>query len=217
MSQRLGEELRALEERLLEMGRQVEEAIGRAVDALRNRDRAAAEGVIAGDAAIDRAELEIETTCLQLIALHQPMASDLRRLGTALKVITDLERMADHAVDIARATLRIGDEPLIKPLVDIPRMAEIARAMVRGALEAYLRHDADLAYRLVERDDELDGLYAQVFRELLVLMMGDPGVIRQAMQLLLVAQHLERVGDHATNVAEWVVYMVTGQRPALND
>lgn len=217
MTRRLSEELAALEERLLEMGRAVEAAIAEAVAALQERDRARAEAVVAGDGAIDRMELAIESECLRLIALHQPLAGDLRRLGTVLKVITDLERIADHAADIARATLRVGDEPWIKPLVDIPRMAEIARVMVRWALDAFLRHDADLGRRLAARDDELDALYAQVFRELLVLMASDPGTIRQATHLLLVAQHLERIGDHATNVAEWVIYMVTGERPALND
>ncbi|HEY8449770.1 MAG TPA: phosphate signaling complex protein PhoU [Bacillota bacterium] len=213
----LEQELNELQARLIRMGTLVEEAIRTAVESLKNRDLEAAQRVIDGDAAIDDLELEIEQACLRLLALQQPMAGDLRAIGTMLKLVTDLERMADHATDIARATLRIGQDPLIKPLVDIPRMAELAQEMLRQGLNAYLARDPELALAMAKRDDELDGLYKQVFRELLVLMMSNPATIEQATQLLMVAQHLERVGDHATNLAEWVVYLVQGERRELND
>lgn len=213
----LEQELNELENRLIHMGRLVEDAIRLAVDSLRNQDLETATKVIEGDNAIDQLELEIEQDCLRLLALRQPMAGDLRAIGTMLKVVTDLERMADHATDIARATLRIGEEKLLKPLVDIPRMAEIAQDMLREGLNAYLTRDAAAALAMARKDDELDGLYKQVFRELLLIMMSNPASIEQATQLLMVAQHLERIGDHCTNLAEWLVYMVQGERHDLND
>lgn len=213
----LEQALNDLEKRLLHMGTLVENAIRTAVHSLRDQDLEAARQVIEGDNAIDQLELEIEQACLQLLALKQPMAKDLRTIGTMLKVVTDLERIADHATDIARATIRIGSEPLLKPLVDIPRMAEIAQEMLRQGLNAFLARDPDMALEMAKQDDALDGLYKQVFRELLVLMMSNPATIEQATQLLMVAQHLERIGDHCTNLAEWVVYLVEGERHELNE
>lgn len=213
----LEQALNDLEKRLLHMGTLVENAIRTAVHSLRDQDLEAARQVIEGDNAIDQLELEIEQACLQLLALKQPMAKDLRTIGTMLKVVTDLERIADHATDIARATIRIGSEPLLKPLVDIPRMAEIAQEMLRQGLNAFLARDPDMALAMAKQDDALDGLYKQVFRELLVLMMSNPATIEQATQLLMVAQHLERIGDHCTNLAEWVVYLVEGERHELNE
>lgn len=212
----LEQELERLEARLMHMGELVAQAIKTAVDSLKHQDMEAAKKVIDGDNAIDQLELEIEQACLRLLALRQPMATDLRTIGTMLKVVTDLERMADHASDIARATLRIGEAPLLKPLVDIPRMAEIAQQMLRDGLNAYINRDPDAALAMAKQDDELDGLFKQVFRELLVIMMGNPTSIEQATQLLMVAQHLERIGDHCTNVAEWLVYLVKGERHDLN-
>ncbi|WPD18374.1 phosphate signaling complex protein PhoU [Thermaerobacter composti] len=210
-------ELDALRQDLLRMGTQVEEAIRLAVDSLKERDAAKARRVLELEDQADRMELDIERRCLNLIALQQPMASDLRQIGMTLKVITDLERMADHAHDIAKVTLRLGSEPLIKPLVDIPRMAEIAEKMVRDGLKAFVEGDVELARAMVARDDELDHLFNQIFRELLMIMREKPGTVEQATQLLMVASHLERIGDHATNLAEWVIYLVTGVREELND
>ncbi|QIA27496.1 phosphate signaling complex protein PhoU [Thermaerobacter sp. PB12/4term] len=210
-------ELDALRRDLLRMGTQVEEAIRLAVESLKERNAEKAHRVLALEDEVDRMELDIERRCLNLIALQQPMAGDLRQIGMTLKVITDLERMADHAHDIAKVTLRLGDEPLIKPLVDIPRMAEVAEKMVRDGLKAFVEGDVELARAMVARDDELDHLFNQIFRELLMIMREKPGTVDQATQLLMVGSHLERIGDHATNLAEWVIYLVTGVRQELND
>ncbi len=210
-------ELHQLQQDLLRMGTLVEETIYKAVNSLKDRDVALAREVVAGDDVIDRMETDIEQRCLQLLALQQPLARDLRAIGTALKIITDLERMADHAVDIAKVTLRLEGQPLIKPLVDIPRMAEIARSMLRDSLKAYVNRDVDLAMEMIRRDHEVDHLYNQIFRELLTFMIEDPKTITQATYLIFVAQFLERIGDHATNLGEWILYMVTGERKDLND
>lgn len=209
--------LERLQSDLLKMGARVEESIHQAVKSLEQGDAELAERIIAGDDAIDQMELDIEQQCLNLLALQQPMAKDLRIIGTALKIITDLERMADHASDIAKVTIRLKGQPLIKPLVDIPRMAEIAQTMTRESLTAYVNRDPDLAYRMIERDHQVDHLYSQIFRELLLIMMEDPKTIGQATQLLFVSMYLERIADHATNLGEWVIFMVTGERRELND
>jgi phosphate transport system protein len=210
------DELRKLQDDLLKMGSLVEEAISLAVNSLAKQDSELAQRVIDGDDRIDEYELEIERNCLRLLALQQPLAKDFRIIGTALKIITDLERMADHAVDIAEITLSMADQPLIKPLVDIPRMAQIAKEMTRDSLNAYVNQDKDLAYAMIKRDDEVDHLYNQIFRELLLIMMEDPKKINQATLLSIVGLHLERIADHATNLGEWVIYMVTGVRENLN-
>lgn len=199
------------------MGTMVEEAVERAVRSLAEQDIALAQSVIDNDDAVDDLELDIEQRCMTLFALQQPMAADLRAIGTALKIITDLERMADHAVDIAKVTRRLEGQPLIKPLIDIPRMAAIGRTMVRDALSAYVNRDVDLAYRMIARDDEVDHLYSQIFRELLTYMLEDPRTTQQATYLIFVAKYLERIADHATNLGEWIIYMVTGERKELND
>lgn len=206
------QELNELQRDLIKMASLVERVIHDAVKSLAEKDLELAEKIVEGDDAIDQFNLSIEQKCLQLLALQQPMASDLRLIGTALKIITDLERMADHALNIAQITIRLGGEELIKPLVDIPRMAEIARKMVRAAIDAYVTGDAELAKEMIAWDDEVDDLRDQVFRELLVIMMEDPRTIRQATNLLLVSQHLERIADHATNFGGWIIYMVTGKR-----
>ncbi|HCC33868.1 MAG TPA: phosphate transport system regulatory protein PhoU, partial [Clostridiales bacterium] len=195
-------DLQELENAMLKMGSLVEEAIARAIDSLVRQDNELARSVIQGDDRIDALQLEIEDRCLRLIALQQPLARDLRFIGTALKIVTDLERIADHAADIAQVALRLSGEPYIKPLIDIPRMAELARGMLRDSLTAYVQEDVDLAYSMADRDSQVDSLYNQVFRELLVFMMEDPRTIPQATRLLMVAQYLERVADHVTNLGE---------------
>ncbi len=209
-------ELEGLQNDILRMGTLVEQAIHDAVKSLADRDPNLAEKVVKEDDVADDLQMEIENKCLALLALQQPIARDLRTIGTAMKIVTDLERMADHAVDIAKVTIRIHDQPLIKPLIDIPRMAEITKSMVRSALTAYVSRDVALARKLAAQDHEVDHLYNQVFRELLVYMMEDPRTISQATHLLFVASHLERIGDHATNLGEWIVYAVTGSREDLN-
>lgn len=211
------DELKSLTSDLLMMGNMVEQCIAKAVQALKEQDVVLAQEVIDGDEKIDSIELAIEDRCLKLIAQQQPMAKDLRKIATGLKIITDLERIADHACDIAKICVRIGDEPLIKPLVDIPRMAEMARTMVKNALDSFVEENVQLAYQVAKDDDEIDALYNQIFRELLTYMMEDPKNIRQATYLLFVSSYLERIGDHATNLGEWLIYMVTGERKELND
>lgn len=210
-------ELEVLQRDLLKMGTMVEASIFTAVKSLKEGDAQAAQAIVDGDASIDALEVDIERRSLQLLALQQPMASDLRLIGTTLKIITDLERIADHAADIAKVTLRLAGQPLIKPLVDIPRMADISQQMVAEGLQAFIERDAGRAERMALRDEEVDHLYNQIFRELLVIMLEDPRTVRQATYLLFVAMYLERVADHATNLAEWVIYMVTGDRRELND
>lgn len=211
------DELDELKNDLLKMGTLVEKAIHDAVKSLAEKDLDLARQVVDGDDLVDRMELKIEEKCLTLLALQQPMARDLRVIGTAMKIITDLERMADHAVNIARITIRLKGQPFIKPLIDIPRMADLAQRMLRDGLTAYIEVDPALAGKMGEMDHEVDHLYSQIFRELLVYMMEDPRNIQQATHLLFVGQHLERIADHATNLGEWVIYMATGERQDLND
>lgn len=209
-------ELEELQRDILRMGTLVAEQIDKSVRSLATKSSELAREVVARDDVVDAMELDIERKCLELLALQQPMAVDLRIIGTALKIVTDLERMADHATDIARVTIRLEGQPLIKPLIDVPRMAEIAQGMIRESLKSYVDRDLELAMTMIKRDDEVDQLYGQVFRELLTYMMEDPSTITQATHLLFVASHLERVADHATNLGEWIIYMVTGERKELN-
>jgi len=209
--------LKAMQQDILRMGGLVEAAISQAVEALSKQDVELAQKVIDGDALIDDLEDQIDALCLKLIATQQPMAKDLRRISAGLKIITDLERMADYAEDIAKVAKKIGRQPLIKPLIDIPRMAQLAQKMVQEALDAYVQENVDLAYRMAKDDDQVDSLHNQVFRELLVYMMEDPKTITQATYLLFVSRFLERIADHATNIGEDVIYLVTGERKELND
>jgi len=209
-------QLGLLREDLLKMGALVKDALARSVRALTEQDLDLAQAVVDGDEAVDNLEKEIEQKCLMLLALQQPMAADLRFIGTALKTVTDLERMADHAADIAKIALRIGREPHIKPLIDIPRMADVVEGMLDDGLRAFVARDVDAAVNVARRDDEVDHLNGQVFRELLTYMLEDPRTIRQATHLLFAAQHLERVGDHVTNLSEWVLYLVKGELRDLN-
>lgn len=209
--------LQDLQHDILRMGSMVEEAIANAVKALARQDEELAEKIIVNEQAIDQLELDIEDKCLKLIATQQPMAKDLRRIGTGFKIITDLERMADHAYDIAKIVKRIGKEPLIKPLIDIPAMAELAQKMVKRTLDAYVNEDVDLAQSLATDDDQVDRLHKMVFDELAVLMAKRPQTINQATHLLMVSRYLERIADHATNIGEGVIFLVTGERKQLND
>lgn len=209
--------LEELQQEILRMGSLVERAIYNAVHSLAVQDVNLADSVIKGDKIIDQMELEIEQECLKLIATQQPMAKDLRKISTGFKIITDLERMADHAKDIAKVTKTLAGQPLIKPLVDIPRMAALTQQMVKDGLDAYVKGDVQLASTLNEKDDEVDHIYSQIFRELLTYMMEDPRTITQATYLLFVGRYIERIADHATNIAERVIYLVTGERPDLND
>lgn len=209
--------LEELQQEILRMGSLVEQSIYNSVQSLATQNVDMAEEVIKGDQVIDKMELDIEDKCLKLIATQQPMAGDLRKISTGFKIITDLERMADHSVDIAKVTRRLAGQPLIKPLVDIPRMAALAQQMVKDGLDAYVRGDVELARTLNDKDDEVDHIYSQIFRELLTYMMEDPRTISQAAYLLFVGRYIERIADHATNIAERVIYLVTGERPDLND
>lgn len=204
-------DLRMLQDDLLMMGNMVEKAIARALDALRNRDLEAANDVIREDDIIDQKQTEIEERCIDLIATQQPLAGDLRILVTALHLCGELERMGDYAEGIAKISVMMGDEPPLKPLIDIPRMAQKASDMVRRSLDAFVNRDVVAAMSVRSDDDEIDSLYEQVYRELLTYMLGDPSVIRRATHLLWAAHNIERIADRATNIAERVIYMVTGR------
>ena len=205
------DELTVLQERLLAMGGLAEERTRLAVRALVERDATVMKRVIEGDRPINDLHLEIDNRAFTLLALHQPMASDLRAIVSAVKINTDLERVGDLAVNIAQAAERYLTHPPVKPLIDIPRMADIAQSMLRNALDAFVRRDVELAQSVLDRDDELDALKTQVFRELLTYMLQDPTTIEPALDLILVSRHLERVGDHATNVAEDVIFIVSAR------
>jgi phosphate transport system protein len=203
--------LTEIQDAVLSMGSLVDRAIERSTRSMQTRDLALARSVITGDQDINDERFRIEEQCLLLIATQAPMASDLRRLAAALNIITDLERMADHAVGNARITILIGDEPPLKPLIDVPRMAGLCREMLHAALDAFVRADADAAYQIAYRDDEVDQLYDQVYRELLTFMMADPGTINRATHLLWAAHNLERIADRVTNICERVVFLATGR------
>jgi phosphate transport system protein len=205
------EELALLEQRLLSMGGLVEERLRLSVEALTRRDRHAIAEVTHGDQAVNALHIEIDERAFTLLALHQPMAVDLRAIVAAIKINTDLERVGDLAVNIAEAAARYLEHPPVKPLIDIPRMAVIAQQMLHDAIDAFVRRDTALAQRVLDRDDELDGLKMQVFRELLTYMLQDAATIEPSLDLILVSRHLERVGDHATNVAEDVIFIVSAR------
>jgi phosphate transport system protein len=202
------QDLQALKNRLLNMGAMVEERVQQAVQALMARDIEAVERIIHGDHEVNDLQIEIDDRCLKLLALQQPMASDLRLITAAMKINADLERIGDQAVNIAEQALKILSLPPLKPLIDLPRMAEMAERMTRESLDAFVRRDAALARSILKRDDEVDQLKDQVFRVLLTYMMADPGTIERALSLILVSRHLERIADHATNVAEDVIFVV---------
>ena len=205
------EELKSLKEKLLEMGARAEEQIALAVRGLKDREEKLACQVLDREEAINLLDIEVDEMCLSLLALRQPMATDLRFITSAMKISGDLERIGDLAVNIAERTIDLLKQPELKPLIDIPRMAGLAQEMVRDALNAFINRDDALARDVVLRDDQVDQLENQVFRELLTYMMQDPGTISVAVDLILVGRHLERIADHATNIGEDVIYMVRGK------
>jgi phosphate transport system protein len=206
------QELESLRLALLQMGTLVEQSIADAVQSLAKQDVGLAQKVMDGDDIIDQMEEDVEDKCILLIARQQPLARDLRIISTGLKLTTDLERMGDHAFDIAKIALKLADQQLIKPLTVISQMDQLARQMLKDSLDAYLKLDIELAERVCLADDKVDAMYSHVFRELLTYMMEDPRTISQATQLIFVGRYLERIADHSTNIAEWVIYLVTGQR-----
>jgi phosphate transport system protein len=205
------EELEHLKTRLLEMGGLAEDRLRTVVRALVERDPALVDRVIGGDGPINHLHIEVDSRCFKLLALHQPMAVDLRAIVSAVKINTDLERVGDLAVNIAEAVRRYLQHAPVKELIDIPRMADIAQRMLRDALDAFVRRDTTLARSVLNEDDQLDSLKTQVFRELLTYMLQDPSTIEPALDLILISRHLERIGDHATNVAEDVIFMVSAR------
>ena len=210
MERRFDEELKQLKERLLMMAGMAEEAVGKAVRALVDRQAALAQAVIQEDAVINQLEVEIEEQCLSLIARYQPEARDLRFIAMVFKIVNDLERVGDQGVNISERTLDLLNEPLLKPLVDIPNMASLAQHMLKDSLDAFMNQDAELARAVCRRDDEVDHLDDQLSHELLSDMTQDPKTVARAVDLILIGRHLERVADHATNIAEDVYYLVRG-------
>ncbi len=208
METRFQQELNQLKEHLLRMAGLAERAISNAIEALVKRDTALAEKTIHEDEQINQMELLIDEWCLRLLALHQPMAADLRFITSAMRINTELERIGDQAVNVAERVISLNKEPQLKPYIDIPRMAEITKSMVKDVLDAFVRGDASLARSVCERDDQVDGLNDQVFRELLTYMMADPQTIMRAVHLIIVSRCLERIADHTTNIAEGVIFMV---------
>jgi phosphate transport system protein len=209
-------ELQRLEDDLLVMANMVEEAIVGAVRTLKQRDLAGSRRVIAQDRAINQKRFDIEADCMVAIATQQPMASDLRTLAATLHIITELERIGDYAKGIARINLMIGEQRLVKPLIDIPRMAEQARSMLHQAVEAFVRRDGEAARVIPEQDEVVDALYNQVYRELMSYVLSDPRNIDQVNYLLWAAHNLERTADRVTNICERVVFTVTGEMAELN-
>jgi phosphate transport system protein len=201
---------------LLRMTDMVDQAIGRALDSLQRRDQVLAQQVIADDAQVNKIRFELEEACLVLIATQQPAASDLRAVIAAMNIVTDMERIGDHATGIAKTVIRMGDEPLLKPLIDIPRMAELARQMLRKGVAAFIERDTQAARALAARDDEMDQLYRAVFDELVEIMAVNPAGVTRATYLLWCAHNLERIGDRVTNIAERVIFLTTGNMKELN-
>ncbi len=212
----LDRRLRNLEQELVGLGRMVEKAISRSLLALAQRDLEASREVISEDDYIDAKRFEIEDECIDIIAAHQPVARDLRLLVAMLHIDTELERIGDYAEGIAKISVMMGEDPPLKPLIDIPRMGEKASAMVRRSLEALVNRDTVSAMQVCADDDEVDALYDQVYHELILYMLRDPQSIQRATYLLWVSHDLERVADRATNIAERVVYLVTGKMTEVN-
>lgn len=211
MASQREQELEKLKERILAMGGFVEDSIRKSIQALVERDSGLAKLVIDSDAIVNNYDVEIEEECIRFLALWQPTGSNLRFVTTAIKIITDLERMGDLAVDLCRRALELNEEAPLKPYIDIPRMAEAAQKMLKDSLDAFVAQDAELAMNVCASDDFVDNLNVQIFNELLVFMLQDPKNISRAVRLTYITKYLERIGDHATNIAEMVVYMVKGK------
>lgn len=205
------EHLKELHNELLRMGSMVERQIYDAIKSLVEQDTELAQKVITGDNAVNDLEKEIEDKGIKLIATQQPLAHDLRNIFTTSKIVTDLERIADLAVNIAEITIKLKDEKYVKQLIDIPRMAEIVKEMVKDSIDSYVEGNVTKAEEVCQRDDTIDAYYKQIFSELLLMMMENPKIIKQASEFLFVCRHLERIGDHATNIGEWTIYLVTGE------
>jgi len=204
-------ELENLKDMLLKMASHVERSIKDSVRALTERDSALAEKVIRNDRIVNTYDVKIDEECIRLLALKQPMGKDLRFITTAMKITTDLERIADNAVNIAERAIELNEEPLLKPYIDIPRMREVAQGMVRDSIDAFVNEDKRLAMDVIMRDDEVDDLNDMVLKELMFIMTQDPSTVSRAMKISYVSKYLERIADHATNVAEMVIYMVEGR------
>jgi len=209
--QHFDRQLARLRDNLVRLGEMVCHAISEAVDALKNRDLDRARQVITHDREINDLRFEVDESCLYLLATQQPAASDLRRIIAAMNIVLDLERMGDHAANVAKIVLRMREEPPLKPLIDIPKMADLCCDMLRRALDAYVSVDADSAHAIMDEDDQVDQLYDQVFRELLTYMLEDDQTIKRAMHLLFVAHNLERIADRVSNICERAIYLRTGE------
>lgn len=209
--------LREIQNDILRMGSLVEQSIFDSVNSFMNQDVTSAAGVIMGDERIDELFMEIEDKCVKIIATQQPIAKDLRVAITGIKILLSLERMADHSVDIARATMCLSGHPMIlRPVHEIPRMARLARQMVKDGLDAYVHRDVEKAKQMCAMDDQVDFIFSHVFRDTLACMAEDPQVVVQGAYLLYTSRYLERIADHATNIGEAVIYLVTGERRELN-
>lgn len=209
--------LKIVHDDVLTMGNIVENQIFQCIEALANQNYDLAEKVIKNDDLVDNLQKKIEDQCIKLIATQQPLAHDLRAIFTTIKVVTDLERIADHAVDIAKITLRLKGEKYIKELVDIPTMANTVKEMIKLSINSYVEGDVDTAYSTCKMDDEIDAIFKKVFNELLVIMSSDSSTVNQASQFLFVCKFLERIADHTTNICEWTIYLVTGEQIDLNE
>lgn len=214
--ERFAQQIIDVKHKVVRMGALVEDIIELAVSALKNQDLEAAKKVYADDDKIDEIELEIEMDCMKMLALQQPLAKDLRTVATALKIITDLERMGDHAVNIAKITLEIGKEPLIKPLIDIPKMAQMAQEMVKLSLDAFVKEDIELAEKVAVMDEEVDDIYLTVLDDIIELISNNKEAARQGTKLIFIGRFLERIADHTTNICERVIFMVTGELKEIN-
>lgn len=211
MGRIIEKELNDLKDKLLRIGALVETQLDRSIKSLVERDTPLAKVVINADHEVNTLEVEIDEECIRLLALRQPEAGDLRFITTAMKIVTDLERMGDLAVDISERALELNEEPILKPYIDIPRMARAASGMLREALDAFVNKDAEMAWKVLDKDDFVDDLNKQIFRELLTFMIEDPHTISRAIRISYISKYLERVADHATNIAEMVVYLVEGK------
>ena len=208
---RYEEELKKLREEILYMGGMVEDQIQKAIKSLVERDSGLAEVIIERDHEVNRLDVEIDELCIKLLALHQPAGRDLRFITTGLKITTDLERVGDMAVNVCERALELNQEAQLKPYIDIPRMARIAQRMIRESLDAFVREDTELALKVCKNDEEVDQLNSQIFREVVTFMIEDPHTINRAMKISSISKYLERIADHATNIAEMVIFMAKGK------
>ena len=215
--QKFDQDLEELRQVILELGKIIEQRLGLAIESMTNQDLELANKVVVGDLIVNDLQAEIEEKCILLIATQQPFARDLRKVVAGFKISICLERMGDLTVDLAKITLRIGQEKLIKPLIDIPKMSILVQEMLDKGLKAYVQEDCEIAAQMALIDDKIDGLYAQIFDELRVLMMEDPKKVNQANYLLFAGRFLERMGDYCTNIAEEIVYLCSGKRVDLNE